>query len=78
MVACAPGSDAVSLYDAVLPARAAVLVGAEGDGLSAAALACANLTVRVPMHGNMDSLNVATAAAVVLSALAARDGASGR
>ena len=28
--------------------------------------------VRIPMHGAMDSLNVATAAAVVLSALAAR------
>ena len=77
VVACAPDGDAVSLYDAVLPPRAAVLVGAEGDGLTAAARTRADLTVRVPMHGEMDSLNVATAAAVVLSALAARADVSG-
>ncbi len=72
VIACTPAADAVSLYDAVLPARAAVLVGAEGDGLTAIARAEADLSVRIPMHGEMDSLNVATAAAIVLSALAAR------
>lgn len=78
VVACTPDAGAVSLYDAALPARAAVLVGAEGDGLTAAARARADLAVRVPMFGGMDSLNVATAAAVVLSAIAARDGTSAR
>jgi len=78
VVACTPDAGAVSLYDAALPSRAAVLVGAEGDGLTAAARARADLAVRVPMFGEMDSLNVATAAAVVLSALAARDGMPGR
>ena len=72
VVACTPDADAASLYEVVLPARAAVLVGAEGDGLSQAARAHADLTVRIPMHGEMDSLNVATAAAIVLSALTAR------
>lgn len=71
LVACTPDPRAPSLYEAPLPRRAAVLVGAEGDGLSPAALARADLAVRIPMHGAMDSLNVATAAAVVLSALAA-------
>ena len=61
------------MYDVALPARAAVLVGAEGPGLSAAALATADLRVRIPMHGGIDSLNVVTAAAIVLSALDARD-----
>ncbi|MEP7119087.1 MAG: RNA methyltransferase [Acidobacteriota bacterium] len=73
IVACTPSADAVSLYDAALPRRAAVLVGAEGPGLTAEALACADVRVRVPMHGAVDSLNVATAAAVVLSALARYD-----
>lgn len=73
IVACTPSADAVSLYDAPLPRRAAVLVGAEGPGLSAEALACADLRVRIPMLGAMDSLNVATAAALVLSALARYD-----
>jgi tRNA G18 (ribose-2'-O)-methylase SpoU len=78
VVACTPDAEAVSLYEASLPTRAAVLVGAEGDGLTAAARARADLAVRVPMFGDMDSLNVATAAAVVLSALAGRDGTPGR
>ncbi|MGE0813556.1 MAG: TrmH family RNA methyltransferase [Vicinamibacterales bacterium] len=72
IVAATPGPGAVSLYDAGLPARAAVLVGAEGPGLSPAAIAKADLCVRIPMHADMDSLNVATAAAVILAALAAR------
>ena len=72
VIACTPSPHAVSIYEAVLPPRAAVLVGAEGPGLTADALAQADLQVRIPMHGAMDSLNVATAAAVVLSALAAR------
>ena len=73
VVACTPAPDAPSLYDTRLPARAAVLVGAEGPGLSARALAYSDLRVRIPMHGQTDSLNVATAAAIVLSALDARD-----
>lgn len=72
VIACTPHIDAPSLYEVSPPARAAVLVGAEGPGLSADALARADLRVRIPMHGGMDSLNVATAAAIVLSALAAR------
>ena len=42
----------------------AFLVGAEGPGLSEAALAAATRWVRVPMAPGVDSLNVATAAAV--------------
>ena len=72
IVACTPAHDAPSVYDVALPARAAVLVGAEGPGLSAAALATADLRVRIPMHGGIDSLNVVTAAAIVLSAIDAR------
>ena len=75
VIACTPADGAASLYDVALPARVAVLVGGEGDGLTAAALACADVAVRIPMHGEMDSLNVATAAAIVLSALAARGAA---
>lgn len=71
VVACTPDPSAPSLYETPLPRRAAVLVGAEGDGLTAAARTRADLAVRIPMHGAMDSLNVATAAAVVLSVMAA-------
>ncbi|MCU1352939.1 MAG: rRNA methyltransferase, partial [Acidimicrobiales bacterium] len=48
----------------------AVLVGAEGPGLTAAALAAADHRVRIPMAGGVDSVNVATAAAIALHHLA--------
>lgn len=70
VLACTPSATARSLYDLAAPARAAVLVGAEGDGLTEAAMARADVRVRIPMCGDTDSLNVATAAAVVLSRLA--------
>ncbi|MDQ3152622.1 MAG: RNA methyltransferase, partial [Actinomycetota bacterium] len=41
-----------------------VLVGAEGPGLTDAALAAADVAVRIPMAAGVDSLNVATAAAI--------------
>ncbi|MGH3579821.1 MAG: TrmH family RNA methyltransferase, partial [Mycobacterium sp.] len=49
---------------AVLDERIAVLVGAEGPGLSPAALQASDLRVRIPMSRGTDSLNVATAAAL--------------
>lgn len=51
-----------------LPARSAFLVGAEGPGLTHGALAAADRCVRVPMVDAVDSLNVATALAITLSA----------
>ncbi|HZU92400.1 MAG TPA: TrmH family RNA methyltransferase, partial [Microbacterium sp.] len=50
-------------------ARVALMMGSEGDGLSAAALASADAVVTIPMTGGVDSLNVASAAAVALWAL---------
>lgn len=49
--------------------RVALALGAEGDGLSADALAYADLTVMIPMSGGVDSLNVAAATAVAVWAL---------
>ena len=46
--------------------RAAVLVGSEGRGLSPAALAACDLTVKIPMSEHCESLNAAVAAAVLL------------
>jgi tRNA G18 (ribose-2'-O)-methylase SpoU len=49
-----------------LPQRLAVMFGAEGDGLSRAASGAADVVVRIPMAGEVDSLNIAAAAAVAL------------
>jgi tRNA G18 (ribose-2'-O)-methylase SpoU len=50
----------------------AVLLGAEGPGLEDATLAAAQHRVRIAMTGDVDSLNVATAAVLVLHHLAPR------
>ena len=49
--------------------RVALMVGAEGDGLSTRALETADSVVEIPMAGGVDSLNVAAASAVALWAL---------
>ena len=51
------------------PERIALLLGAEGAGLREATLAAADHRVRIPLAPGVDSLNVATAAAVALHAL---------
>lgn len=51
--------------------RIALLAGSEGPGLSAAALAAADVAVRIPMASGVDSLNVATAVGIALHRLAA-------
>jgi tRNA G18 (ribose-2'-O)-methylase SpoU len=54
------------------PARLALVVGAEGPGLTDLALAAVDRRVRIPMAEGVDSVNVATAAAIALSALFGR------
>ncbi|MGV9770326.1 TrmH family RNA methyltransferase, partial [Microbacterium sp. NPDC003461] len=71
VAALALADDAVALEDFVAdpPERVALVMGSEGHGLSRQALAAADTTVTIPMAGGVDSLNVASAAAVALWAL---------
>jgi len=69
VVALSP-SWSVDIGAVGVPARRALLVGSEGPGVSRRWLDAADLTVRIPMHADVDSLNVATAAAIGLYALA--------
>jgi tRNA G18 (ribose-2'-O)-methylase SpoU len=62
-------SGETRLREVVPPSRWAVLLGAEGPGLSEAALARVDARVRIPMAAGVDSLNVATAAAVAFAYL---------
>jgi tRNA G18 (ribose-2'-O)-methylase SpoU len=70
------GDESLAEVAAAPPSRWAVLVGAEGPGLTAGALAAADRRVRIPMASQVDSVNVATAAAIALHALAAGSGAA--
>jgi tRNA G18 (ribose-2'-O)-methylase SpoU len=67
-IALTPAVGAAVLDDVVWPQRAAILLGAEGPGLSDAWLDAADMQVRIPMAGGVDSLNVATAAAIAFYA----------
>jgi tRNA G18 (ribose-2'-O)-methylase SpoU len=69
IVALTPRPPARPLPEAGLAGeRVALLLGAEGPGLTDAALAAADEWVRIPMADGVDSLNVATAAAVAFYA----------
>lgn len=66
VVALTPAPDAVPIHE-VVPGpedRLALMLGAEGTGLTPAAMAAADVRVVIPMAGGVDSLNVAAAAAV--------------
>lgn len=64
-VATTPDTE-VRHTDVDLTGAVAVLVGTEKHGLTDDALEQADLRVRIPMNGMVNSLNVATAAAIVL------------
>ena len=74
LVALALADDAVGL-DVLAenpPEKLALLLGAEGDGLSRDAVSHADTVVTIPMLHGVDSLNVAAASAVALWALRVR------
>lgn len=66
VLAMTPAPDAVPIQrlTAAERERAALLLGAEGPGLTAAAQAASDVRVVIPMRRGVDSLNVAAAAAV--------------
>jgi tRNA G18 (ribose-2'-O)-methylase SpoU len=66
LLALTPAPDALSIQDLTPAQRArpALLLGAEGTGLSEAAMRAADARVVIPMRRGVDSLNVAAAAAV--------------
>jgi tRNA G18 (ribose-2'-O)-methylase SpoU len=66
--------DAVPLEDycRTAPDKVALMLGTEGDGLSADAVGAADTVVRIPMMHGVDSLNVAASSAVAMWALRVR------
>lgn len=59
--------EARSLYSVKWPDKAAIFFGAEGTGLSEAALKAADIRVAIPRLGAIESLNVAASVASVLT-----------
>jgi tRNA G18 (ribose-2'-O)-methylase SpoU len=65
----AAGAEPLAAWSPGPGARVAVLLGAEGPGLSPAALAAADRRLTIPMQSPGDSLNVGSAAAIAFYAL---------
>lgn len=69
LVALTPAASARDLDEFATsprPSRLALLLGSEGPGLSEAASAAADHHVRIPVHPDVDSLNLAVAAGIAL------------
>jgi tRNA G18 (ribose-2'-O)-methylase SpoU len=73
VAAAVPGADATDIGTFVGTAaargRIAILLGTEGQGLTVEALARADVRIRIPMSGTIDSLNIATAAGITMHRL---------
>ncbi|WP_294618387.1 RNA methyltransferase [uncultured Bacteroides sp.] len=67
--------DSISIDNPVLAAepKLAIVMGTEGDGLAHKTIAEADYVIRIPMSHDVDSLNVAAAAAVAFWQLRAKD-----
>lgn len=71
-VALATGDDAVPLDQVPGGIPTAVLLGAEGPGLTSGAVEAADVVARIPMAPGVDSLNVGVAASIAFHVLGPR------
>jgi len=65
--ALTPADDAADIWELAVPERVALVLGAEGPGLGRPTLAATTRRVRLPIRDDVDSLNVAAAAAVAFA-----------
>jgi tRNA G18 (ribose-2'-O)-methylase SpoU len=69
-LALTPGAGSISIDAIDRSVPIAFLLGTEGPGLTGAAIARADVRVRIPMAPGVDSLNVAAASALAFRAIA--------
>jgi 23S rRNA (guanosine2251-2'-O)-methyltransferase len=65
IVACTEKADK-SLYETKLNSPLAIIMGSEEDGISPPMLKEANYLAKIPMHGQIASLNVSVAAGIAI------------
>ena len=65
-IAATTPHEGTPLYEATLPPRLLLVLGAEGEGIGAAMAASADLHLTIPGSGAIESLNVAASVAVLL------------
>lgn len=67
--AMTPSADSDDIWALAVPDRLAVVLGAEGPGLSLRTIDAATHRVRLPIRADVDSLNVGAAAAVAFAVI---------
>ncbi len=67
VIAATSGRASTSVYEADLPERVVLILGAEDLGVSKELLSLASLRLQIPGTGRVESLNVSAAGAVFLS-----------
>ncbi|HAP75773.1 MAG TPA: RNA methyltransferase [Acidimicrobiaceae bacterium] len=67
--ALTPRATANSLFGMGMPDKVALVAGAEGPGLTEATLRNVHYDVRIPMHHDVDSLNIGHALAIAMAAV---------
>ncbi|GAA4322344.1 RNA methyltransferase [Pontixanthobacter gangjinensis] len=72
IVATSPHDDSVLLEDFDISTPAALFFGTEKDGLSEEILKEADTTIKIPMVGFTESLNISVSAAIILQSLRAK------
>lgn len=60
-------ADGTNLYQTDFSGPCAIVMGSEGDGVSAVVRRACDGTVAIPMYGKVNSFNVSTAAAIILT-----------
>jgi tRNA G18 (ribose-2'-O)-methylase SpoU len=65
--AMTPAPDADDIWELAVPGRLAIVLGAEGPGLSRPTIIASRRRVRLPIADDVDSLNVGAAAAVAFA-----------
>lgn len=60
------GDDSKSIYEFECPEKSLLILGSEGEGVQKLLRKRSDYIVKIPMQGNIDSLNVSQAAAVFL------------
>jgi tRNA G18 (ribose-2'-O)-methylase SpoU len=73
VLALTPDPTATAIGAVTVDGKVALLIGAEGAGLSARWIAAADESVRIPMSKDVDSLNLGAAAAIACYLLAGGD-----
>lgn len=66
IIACEPIPSAQSLYTYNFPTQTCLLFGNEVTGLSKAVIAQADMVIKIPQFGHKESLNIATAAGILI------------